>query len=347
MNEIDNSTVGVLVPPQKLEPDWITCKEARETTGRGKTSIKNWMDSGELPTRMSEDGVTLVCKEILLQLDASRRKSQSTKGLGGSEPAELPPAQSSEEDEDQQVVAPADGGPDSDTSQVPVEAASLEAAFTDTAPTLDTRLGVPAPEEKIAISAISFDEETQIRERVHEDVVNDYSEQMKRGEKFPPVILFREGIAVFIGDGWHRLLSAKKNGYTHFPAQVYGGGKAAAVRYALKANITHGLRLTSADKRKKVGVALSEYPTLSSNEIANVCGVSEALVRSIRDTFVKNEPAKRIGADGKEYPARKKAKDDGKKEKVLFKKTAKLAQKLTLEDLLRLKDIIEARIKSF
>lgn len=117
------------------------------------------------------------------------------------------------------------------------------------------------------------------------------------------------------------------------------------MRYALRANVTHGLRLTSKDKRRKVNAALREYPTLSNNEIAAICGVSESLVRGIRDRFAKNEPAVRTGADGKQYPARKARHPKGNsKQNVIFKRTTDLLQKLPPDLLQRLKVIVEEQL---
>ena len=48
-----------------------------------------------------------------------------------------------------------------------------------------------------------------------------------------------------------------------------------------------------------------------------------------------------------EYPAtRKKHTANGSEGKALFNKTVKLAEKLTMEELKRLKEIIEARIQA-
>ncbi len=71
------------------------------------------------------------------------------------------------------------------------------------------------------------------------------------------------------------------------------------------ANCTNCLRRTSADKRRCVEIALTEFTKSSNSAIAKLCGVGDQLVASVREQlrFVNHEPEKRVGLDGKQYPA--------------------------------------------
>lgn len=155
----------------------------------------------------------------------------------------------------------------------------------------------------VPLSSIDFDSATQVRAEINHDVVVDYAERMEAGDKFPLVDLFAEADRYWIGDGWHRLLAAQKNGQVTIPAEVYEGGRIDAIKCALGANITNGLRRTNADKRKAVEVALREFGNLSSVQIAELCGVGHTFVDKIRadsqPAFVAGSTEARLGADGK------------------------------------------------
>lgn len=165
--------------------------------------------------------------------------------------------------------------------------------------------------QHINLSAILFDSATQIRAAINNDTVAEYAERMKAGDEFPPAIVFAEPRidSYLIGDGWHRLLAAQRAGAMTFPCEVMRGGRAEAIRFALGANVTHGLRRTAADKRKAVEVALREFPDMSDRAIADACGVHHDMVgaarkRQVADSATRqNLPTTRKGADGRRYPA--------------------------------------------
>ena len=53
----------------------------------------------------------------------------------------------------------------------------------------------------IDISAIRTDGGTQARLKLNKDVVKEYSEHMKDGDKFPPIIVFHDGSEYWLADG--------------------------------------------------------------------------------------------------------------------------------------------------
>lgn len=164
---------------------------------------------------------------------------------------------------------------------------------------------LPATTKKqhVALAAIEFDSATQVRAEINVATVAEYAERMEANDKFPPAVLFQDGEQFFIGDGWHRLLAAQKNNAVTFPCTVLRGGKIEAVKYALGANTDHGLKRTNADKDKAVRMALKNFPEWSDRQIASACVVGHQLVAKVRGQVDENPPERRLGADGKTYPA--------------------------------------------
>lgn len=162
----------------------------------------------------------------------------------------------------------------------------------------------------VPISEIKITERTQIRVKLCENTVAQYAEAMKEGAVFPPAILFHDGNQYILADGFHRFMAASRNGATEIEADVRPGSRVDALRYALAANATHGLRRTNADKRRSVELALQEWPNLSDREIANICAVHHDLAANVRAKQVADsatcETGKRTGADGKQYSVRAK-----------------------------------------
>ena len=66
--------------------------------------------------------------------------------------------------------------------------------------------------KKIDISAIRTDGGTQARLKLDYDVVKEYAECMKDGDKFPPVTVFHDGSEYWLANGFHRYFATKSNG---------------------------------------------------------------------------------------------------------------------------------------
>lgn len=68
---------------------------------------------------------------------------------------------------------------------------------------------------------------------------------------------------------------------------------------------------TNADKRRAVEIALAEFPKLSSRAVADLCGVHHTFVQKQRPEQVATVATSTVtGADGKQYPAKRKAKTE-------------------------------------
>lgn len=152
---------------------------------------------------------------------------------------------------------------------------------------------------------------TQTRAATNEETVEEYAAAMQDGAKFPAIVVFHDGAGYYIADGFHRILAAVQCGFKDILAEVLPGTRKDAIRRGLTSNVTHGLKRTNADKRRAVEIALQEWPSVSSREIAKLCGVSNVFVENVRQVLTVNtcdKPAARKGADGKTYPATRKTK---------------------------------------
>lgn len=158
--------------------------------------------------------------------------------------------------------------------------------------------------KKIKLSEIDTTSGTQTRLSLCEDTLTDYAERMKECVKFPPVIVFHDGKQYYLADGFHRVLAAQRNEAVTIEADIRKGSCSDALKFALGANVTNGLRRTNADKRNCVEIALNHFGGMVDNEIARLCGVSHTFVSNVRQVATvatcPNSPRK--GKDGKYYP---------------------------------------------
>lgn len=136
----------------------------------------------------------------------------------------------------------------------------------------------------IPITKIVLNRDMQGRADVNKVQVNEYVEAMKRGAKFPPVIVFAQGEKYAVLDGGHRFLATKQAGRAKTLAcLIIKGSIEDAVKAAVSANVTHGLPRNNADKRHAVLVALKAFPKLKNRQIARLCHVTHPFVGNVRD----------------------------------------------------------------
>src|SRR5437660_12039003 len=104
----------------------------------------------------------------------------------------------------------------------------------------------------VPLDRIPTDEAAQTRFHVRAATVRDYAAAMTAqlvdgGLCFPPVVLFGEGQDYWLGDGFHRILAARKAGLTEIAAEVRPGTQRDALLFGISANSAHGLPRTPAD----------------------------------------------------------------------------------------------------
>ena len=138
--------------------------------------------------------------------------------------------------------------------------------------------------DPLPLTLLRLDGGTQTRAALDTDTAAEYAEAMKAGASFPPVVVFHDGSAYWLADGFHRVEAARQAGMMSIKATIEAGSNRDACLYAIGANQAHGLRRTNADKRRAVQALLndSEWGNWSDREIAKRCGVSHPFVAKLR-----------------------------------------------------------------
>jgi hypothetical protein len=147
---------------------------------------------------------------------------------------------------------------------------------------------MPRPETiLLAPDNIEATAATQVRTKIHEDVVKIYTAAIEAGADMPPLDVFSEAGSErhILADGFHRHRGYINAGVDSIKCNHHIGGLRDALIFALGANDTHGLRRSNADKRLAVKMALKdpEISQLTLREIAEICRVSHTTVASIRN----------------------------------------------------------------
>jgi hypothetical protein len=155
----------------------------------------------------------------------------------------------------------------------------------------------------IQLDAIRTDGGTQPRAAMNVEAVDDYTEAMSKGDKFPPVVVFYDGADSWLADGFHRVQAARQAGLSEIASEVHQGTRQDAQWYSCGANRTNGLRRTNKDKQRAVKAALA-HPNaaeISNGVIAAYVGVTEATVRNWREksTSQLSKLNRRRGRDGR------------------------------------------------
>lgn len=161
---------------------------------------------------------------------------------------------------------------------------------------------------EVLIASIRLDGDTQPRAALDFAAVDDYSDAMVAGAKFPAVILYHDGEHYWLADGFHRVKAAFQSGAENIEAEVHQGTLEDAQWHSFSANKTNGLRRTNDDKQRAVKAALM-HPRgagLSDSQIAKHVGVHHDTVREWRAKLeascgIRKMPARKVTRKGKTY----------------------------------------------
>ena len=135
------------------------------------------------------------------------------------------------------------------------------------------------------IAMIRVDGGTQLRAEANEETIEQYRVALVEWDAtFPPVVVFFDGAAYWLADGFQRYEAFKRAGRTTIPTEIRRGSRRDALLYSAGANATHGLPRTNADKRRAVEALLSdaEWSQWADREIARRCNVSAPFVATVR-----------------------------------------------------------------
>lgn len=138
--------------------------------------------------------------------------------------------------------------------------------------------------ELIAIAKLRRDGGTQPRAMLDPSTVESYTDSVREGAKFPPVVVYHDGTHHWLADGFHRVEAHAAAGRPNIEADIRPGTQRDAILFACGANATHGLRRTTDDKRRAVTLLLRdpEWATWSDHEIARRARVSQPFVGKMR-----------------------------------------------------------------
>jgi hypothetical protein len=166
----------------------------------------------------------------------------------------------------------------------------------------------------LPVHDIVLDQRLIIRDHLDPETVERYGEVWDR---LPPVAVFEVKKKWLLVDGFHRHAAAVQHKRTKIPAVITVGTFDEALDYAAGANLTHGLPLTRAERRRAVEIKLRLHPEWSDRQIAKELTVGRELIARVRTQLVESNqiPAveTRMGADGKVYPAPHLPKDPGER----------------------------------
>jgi hypothetical protein len=157
---------------------------------------------------------------------------------------------------------------------------------------------------ELPLHDIILDPNLNLRDRLDQDTVDRYVEAWNR---MPPVTIFEVDGNYLLADGFHRHAAAVVLNRRAIPAEVIKGTFEEAMDFVAGANLHHGLPLTRAERRRAIEVKLRLHHERSDRHLAEELSVGRELVAKVRKQLVDSGQIeageKRIGADGKSYPA--------------------------------------------
>lgn len=118
----------------------------------------------------------------------------------------------------------------------------------------------------------------------------------------PPILVHRQTMRVL--DGMHRVRAATLRGERTIAADFFDGSEIEAFMAAVKANVTHGLPLTAADREAAAERIIRSQPMYSNRAIAAIAGLSTKTVAAVRQRIGTDEAlaTARLGRDGRFRP---------------------------------------------
>jgi len=121
-------------------------------------------------------------------------------------------------------------------------------------------------------------------------------------DAWPPIVVWGENLVVV--DGCHRVEAARRLGRLSVVGHRFLGSAEEAFIEAIRRNVSHGLPLCVADRRRAARRVLLRNPDWSDRRIASLCGLSDKTVGRIRSVESLGIVAvdRRVGRDGKVRP---------------------------------------------
>lgn len=146
---------------------------------------------------------------------------------------------------------------------------------------------------KIDIGKLEITQLLQPRAGLDRDTVEEYAQLLRDGTKLPPIECVSCGDRIYVTDGFHRIEGAKLASIDRIDAVVVDGTWSQAIWAAAGANRTHGLKRSTADKRRATAMVLADanFAMLSDREIAKHVGVTHPFVAAMRKRMAGEDDA--------------------------------------------------------
>ena len=149
----------------------------------------------------------------------------------------------------------------------------------------------------VPIEQIDETNSVQIRITLDARLVHQYRSLIQEHGNMDPIHIFRNGDNSYrVADGFHRIEAYRQENKLEIPAVIHDGDASDALKYALLENSHHGARLTNADKRRAVELAVTDEKIgeWKDTQIAKYIGVSLSLVGEIRRGETKQAKKKKV-----------------------------------------------------
>ena len=157
---------------------------------------------------------------------------------------------------------------------------------------------------ELPVDDLVLDQALNLRDRLDAETIDRYDEAWDR---LPPVTVFDVDGRFLLADGFHRHATALRQNKRTISAEVKAGTFQDALDYAAGVNLSHGLPLTRAERRRAVETRLRIHPDWSDRRLSDEMGVGRELISRVRKELAAagQIPASsvRVGADGKTYPS--------------------------------------------
>lgn len=119
-------------------------------------------------------------------------------------------------------------------------------------------------------------------------------------DTLPPILVQRTTMLVI--DGMHRIHAAEMQGLSHISAILLDDDDDQAFLRGVAANISHGLPLSLTDRRMAAERIIEIHPDWSDRRVARATGLSDKTVGAVRRRNGLEQPASRVGQDGRVRP---------------------------------------------
>lgn len=157
---------------------------------------------------------------------------------------------------------------------------------------------------ELPVDELVLDETLNLRDRLDPETIERYDDAWDR---LPPVTVFEVDGRWLLVDGFHRHATALRRRSRTIAAEVHPGTHSDALDYATTANLSHGLPLSRAERRRVVETRLRLHPDFSDRRLSEEMGIGRELISRVRKDLVGAgllpASATRVGADGKTYPS--------------------------------------------